>query len=163
MRARKRAGAGGDGRERVVDQVLVRGQLVAAGIGEVAGASGGSGKAGEGVGPAVVDDLVYVEVEEHLVSDGGSADGRAEVVPPAEADGRAEGVAGIEEVIPQILVAGAVELVGAAFADLIEHGATDAVLGGEGGGLDLDFLNGLEDGDVEVCRCAVTLPNHRRP
>jgi len=119
------------------------------GGGDGAGGSGGAGAVAEGFVGDEEERLVFVVVE--LRDEDGSADGGAVVVLLADGDadaaGVVEGVVGIEFLVAEELVGGAVEAVGAGLGDEV-HGASagGAVLGFEAVGIDGELSDGVDGG-----------------
>src|ERR1700742_3538522 len=88
-----------------------------------------------GGGVLRVFQLLVVVKEEHFVLQDRPADRTAEVVIAHLAFGAGvEVVSRVQGVVLEIVIEGAMKLIGSAFADDVEHGATSTVLGGRVGG-----------------------------
>src|SRR5882757_371024 len=95
-------------------------------------------------------ELLIVAEEEGAIADDRPADASAKLVltPTGFWDGLSEFVGtGVEDVVAEELICRAVQSVGAGFGDDVDDGSGGpSHLGGEGVGLDVDLLNGVDGG-----------------
>src|SRR5690348_11260615 len=103
----------------------------------------------------MIDDLVIVEEEEHLVLPDRTANGGPKIVVVERSKRRRFAISvvvrlSIKGVVLYVVVGGAVKMIGASLADLVDDHAANAVLRRERRQRNLQLVHGLKNRGVGV-------------